>query len=98
MPATRTSGVAHMAEALERGQAGMVNWVRFALVHLELGLGHYLAAVENALPIYKDDIPSFIGSWVLPNLIEAAVRSGNEETAREVLGRLSERAGASGTP
>jgi DNA-binding CsgD family transcriptional regulator len=94
----RASGVAHMAEALERGQAGMVNWVRFALVHLDLGLGHYLAAVENALPIYKDDIPSFIGSWVLPNLIEAAVRSGNVETARDALGRLSERAGASGTP
>jgi DNA-binding CsgD family transcriptional regulator len=94
----RASGVAEMADALEHGQAGMANWVRFALVHLDLGLCHYLAALENALPIYKDDIPSFIGSWVLPNLIEAAVRSGNEETARDALGRLSERAGASGTP
>jgi DNA-binding CsgD family transcriptional regulator len=64
---------------------------------LELALGRYQAALDNALPLYQDDSP-VAGSWVLPNLVEAAARSGHERAARDALNRLSERAGASGTP
>jgi hypothetical protein len=93
----RASAAAQIAEALERGQFGTANFVRCALLPLDLGLRHYQPALDNALPVYKDD-PPFLGSWVLPNLIEAAVRSGNEQVAREALSRLSERASAGGTP
>ncbi len=93
----RASAAAQISEALERGQFGTANFVRCALLPLELGLRHYQSALDSALPVYKDD-PPFLGSWVLPNLIEAAVRSGNEQGARDALSRLSERAVAGGTP
>jgi DNA-binding CsgD family transcriptional regulator len=64
---------------------------------LDLGLRRYQPALDNALPVYEDD-PPFLGSWVLPNLIEAAVRSGNGQVAREALSRLRVRASAGGTP
>jgi DNA-binding CsgD family transcriptional regulator len=67
-----------------------------ALVLLELGLGNYQAALASALSIYEDDLPWF-GTWVLPDLIEAAVRSGEREVAASALARLSERALASRT-
>jgi DNA-binding CsgD family transcriptional regulator len=93
----RARAADHLAYARERGQTGIVHFARFALMILELGLGRYQAALENALPLYEDDPPS-AGSWVLPNLIEAAARSGQENAARAALCRLSERAIASGTP
>jgi DNA-binding CsgD family transcriptional regulator len=93
----RARAAAHLAYALERGQTGIVNFAHYALMVLELGLGRYQAALENALPIYEGDPPA-AGSWVLPNLVEAAVRSGHESAARHALNRLSERAEASGTP
>jgi DNA-binding CsgD family transcriptional regulator len=94
--AARASVAAHLADAIERGQTGVVHFAHYACLILELGLGHYRAALENALPLYEDDPPS-AGSAVLPNLIEAAARSGHESLARDALNRLSERARASGT-
>jgi DNA-binding CsgD family transcriptional regulator len=93
----RATAAVHLAYALERGQTGIVHFARYALLVLELGLGRYGAALENAFPIYDDDPPS-AGSWVLPNLVEAAVRSRHESAARDALNRLCERARASGTP
>jgi DNA-binding CsgD family transcriptional regulator len=93
----RARAAAHLADALERGQTGIVHFARYALMALELGLGRYQAALENALPIYGDDPPS-AGSWVLPNLVEAAARSGHDGAAQNALNRLSERARASRTP
>ena len=93
----RASAAAKIAEALERGHFGTATFVRCALIPLDLGLRRYQPALDNALPVYKDD-PPFLGSWVLPNLVEAAVRSGNEQAARDALSRLSVRSLASGTP
>jgi DNA-binding CsgD family transcriptional regulator/tetratricopeptide (TPR) repeat protein len=93
----RARAAAHMAYALERGQTSSVILAHYALTVLELGLGRYQAALENALPLYADD-PPVAGSWVLPNLVEAAARSGHDSAAREALKRLAERAEASGTP
>jgi DNA-binding CsgD family transcriptional regulator len=93
----RASVATHRAYALERGQTGRINLAHYALTVLELGLGRYHAALENALPLYQDDSP-VAGSWVLPNVVEAAARSGHQSIARDGLNRLSERAEASGTP
>jgi DNA-binding CsgD family transcriptional regulator len=93
----RAGAAAHLAYALERGQAGIVHFAQYALMILELGLGRYQAALENALPIYDDDPPA-AGSWVLPNLVEAAARSGHHAAARDALHRLTERATAGGSP
>jgi len=93
----RAQAAIHFAYALERGQTSGVTLAHYALMVLELALGRYQAALDNALPLYQDDSP-VAGSWVLPNLVEAAARSGHERAARDALNRLSERAGASGTP
>jgi DNA-binding CsgD family transcriptional regulator len=93
----RSRAAAQLVNALERGQTGLVHFARYALMVLELGLGRYQAALENALPVYEDDPPA-AGSWVLPNLVEAAARSGRESVARDALNRLTERAEVSGTP
>ena len=64
---------------------------------LELGLGNYQAALQCALGVYENDAPYF-GAQVLPNLVEAATRCGETGLAGVALGRLAERALATGTP
>jgi DNA-binding CsgD family transcriptional regulator len=64
---------------------------------LELSLGHYQAALQCALDVYEDDNPD-VGTYVLPDLVEAAARCGQIGLAEAALGRLAERALASGTP
>jgi hypothetical protein len=67
-----------------------------AVALLELGLGNYEAALKSALNVYEDDSP-WVGTQVLPDLIEAAVRTGERGVAASGLARLSERTVASGT-
>jgi DNA-binding CsgD family transcriptional regulator len=66
------------------------------MVILELGLGRYEAALGSASKVYRDD-PPYLGTHVLPDLVEAAIRAGKPSTARSALERLADRALASGT-
>jgi DNA-binding CsgD family transcriptional regulator len=60
------------------------------------GLGEYELAFEAAQKAAAaDEIAT--SSWALCELVEAAVRSGRHEIARESLDQLRERTGASGT-
>ena len=68
----------------------------YTVALLELGLGNYEAALKSALNVYEDDSP-WVGTQVLPDLIEAAVRTGERGVAASGLARLSERTVASGT-
>ena len=63
---------------------------------LEIGLGNYKSAVANLLPVYEEDL-TYLGCWSLPDLVEAASRTGDTDLAQLALDRLSERAVASGT-
>ncbi len=67
----------------------------FYLVPLELSLGHYRQAYDEALPAFRDDRIA-AGTLTLPDLIESAVRCHELDVAREALNRLAERAEASG--
>ncbi len=93
----REHGIRISAE--EEGRGGDVGGYRdqspmyFAV--LELGLGRYRPAYDHALPIYRADRFGF-GTLVLPEIIEAATRCGEMLVAHEALGRLEERAEASG--
>ncbi len=93
----RRAAAAIGREVIDTGRGAQSIWVEYCLVVLELGLGNYQAALRSALSVYEDDGPHF-GTHVLPDLVEAATRCGQAGPAEAALGRLAERAIASGTP
>ena len=68
-----------------------------ALTVLDLARGRYPAALARALEIMHDDRPDH-GTHILPDLVEAASRTGDRTVAAAALDRLAERAVAGGTP
>jgi DNA-binding CsgD family transcriptional regulator len=76
-------------DAVAGGEGLGIQLARWATAILENGLGRHaeaLAAAEQA----SDDTPGpFISAWALPELIEAAVRTGKTELAAEALPRLA---------
>jgi hypothetical protein len=71
-----------MREAIERSQGKIVDFAQYALTILELGLGNYEAALSSALSV-RDDDPPYLGTHVLPDLVEAAARSGASPIPRQ---------------
>jgi len=84
-------------EATGVGRGTQIIFAQYSLAVLELGLGNYQAALRCALSVFQDDHP-FLGTHVLPDLVEAAARCGETGLADAALGRLAERAAAAGTP
>ena len=70
--------------------------IQHGLAVLELGLGNYRAALRAALAVYDADTPP-TGTCVLPDLVEAAARSGETRLAYAALARLTDRALAART-
>jgi DNA-binding CsgD family transcriptional regulator len=85
------------ADAVARGQGFAVSIAQFNVMALELGHGRYEEARVCGLEVFKADA-LYIGSIQLADLIEAAARCDDVDTAHAALERLSERALASGTP
>ncbi|KUI15918.1 LuxR family transcriptional regulator [Mycolicibacterium acapulense] len=84
------------AEGIARGEGRVLGLTGYATALLYNGLGRYeeaLAAAQEACDY--DDFG--IHGWCLFELVEAATRAGADDAARWALGRLEERAGASGT-
>ena len=86
-----------MAGAVAREQGLGVSLAHFLLTKLELSLGHYDQARIHALALFAED-PVYTGTMALGDAVEACVRSGDTESARAALTRLSERAEAGGAP
>jgi len=84
-------------EAIDAGHGAQSIFAQYCLAVLELGLGNYQAALQSAISVYEDDAP-FLGTHVLPDLVEAAARCEQTGSAGAALGRLAERAAAAGTP
>ena len=59
--------------------------VDFVLTILELGHGHYEEARKHALAVYEAD-PLYVGSLSLADLVEAAWRSDDPDSAKLALG------------
>jgi len=93
----RRATAAVAREAAGAGRHGIAVFTQYCLTLLELGLGNYQAALQSARTVYADDAPLF-GVYVLPDLIEAAARCGEAGLAEAALGRLADRARATGTP
>jgi DNA-binding CsgD family transcriptional regulator len=82
------------SRALKAGVA--VNLAMISLTVLEQAQGHYKEALHAALPLFDSDVPPH-GSQVLPEIVEAASRTGDRDVAQRALDRLERRATASGT-
>jgi DNA-binding CsgD family transcriptional regulator len=83
-------------EAPARGDGAVLTAGEAARALLHNGLGHYekaLAAAQQASA--QDELGA--SSMSLPELVEAAVRSGRPQVAADALERLSKRARAAGT-
>jgi ATP/maltotriose-dependent transcriptional regulator MalT len=79
-----------------RGEGSALTAAEYATAILYNGLGEYELAFEGAQKAAAaDDIAT--SSWALCELVEAAVRSGQHEVARESLDQLRVRTSASGT-
>jgi DNA-binding CsgD family transcriptional regulator len=97
--AARAAADAHIEEGLARGQGTHGALVpRMALSFLELGLGNYAAARENAAFVFEPDFLGPVSAWGLADLVEAAARIGDRAQAEVALARLREHAEASATP
>jgi len=83
-------------DAAARGDGVTVSFCEYARTVLHNGLGHYVHALAAAQRAFASD-PLGFSSWLLPELIEAAVRSGRQQVAAEALQQLSVRTRAAGT-
>ncbi|MFC8430184.1 AAA family ATPase [Streptomyces sp. NPDC057253] len=97
--AARDAAGAHIREATAAGREHYGALVpHLALCQLEVALGDYPAALTHGRRVFAADTPGPTSANVLPELVEAAQRSGDPETARAALTRLHTAATASGTP
>jgi ATP/maltotriose-dependent transcriptional regulator MalT len=88
---------ATIKDATVGGEGLAVQYAHWTTAVLDNSLGRYedaMAAAEQASEVTPE---LFIAVWALPELIEAAVRSGNAVLAPAALGRLIDSANASAT-
>ena len=88
---------ATIAEATAGGQGLAVTYARWTAAIINNGLARYDEALAAARQASEDTPGLYVSMWALPELIEAAVRSGNVDIAGDALARLAETTQASGT-
>jgi ATP/maltotriose-dependent transcriptional regulator MalT len=88
---------ATIADAAAAGQGIAVAYARWVSAILHNGLGRYQEALAAARQASEDRSALHISMWALPELIEAAARSGNTHLAGDALARLAEFTQAGGT-
>ena len=86
-----------IAEATAGGQGIAVAYAHWAASILANGLGRYADALAAAQQATRDFPALYVAMWALPELIEAAVRTGNPRIAHDAIARLAEATQAGGT-
>jgi DNA-binding CsgD family transcriptional regulator len=81
---------ASLQQATEGGLGRLVNFANYASSVLDNGLGRHAAALEAARKSFERDQVGF-GPLVLPELAEAASRTGNMALLNDAIGWMSER-------
>jgi DNA-binding CsgD family transcriptional regulator len=82
--------IASAIELAAPGGQGMASaWAHWAAAVLYNGLARYEEAVSAARQATSDSL-NWWSMWVLPELVEAAMRGGGAELARDALERLAE--------
>jgi DNA-binding CsgD family transcriptional regulator len=83
-------------DAMARGEGFVLTFGEHAHAVLHNALGHYETALDNAQRASaQDELHASV--WSLPELVEAAVRSGKPEVATDALERLRQRTKVAGT-
>ncbi len=83
-------------DAIARGEGFVLTFAEHAHAVLHNALGHYETALDNAQRASaQDELHASV--WSLPELVEAAVRSGKPEVAADALERLRQRTQVAGT-
>jgi DNA-binding CsgD family transcriptional regulator len=77
--------------------SGYDDLISYGMIVLELSLGRYAEALNWAVPLFSDDAAPIANS-IMPDLIEAAVRTRDRSTAEAAYHRLQSRATAAGSP
>ena len=83
-------------DAIARGEGFALTFSEHARAVLHNALGHYETALDNAQRASAQD-ELHASAWSLPELVEAAVRSGKPEVAGDALERLRRRTQVAGT-
>ena len=76
-------------DSMARGEGFAVQMSSWSAAVLRNGLGHYAEALAAAEPAAEETYLPLSTQLILPELIEAAVRTGRAALAREALDRLS---------
>jgi DNA-binding CsgD family transcriptional regulator len=84
-------------QATAGGQGIGVQFARWTASILFNGLGRHEPALAAARQATDDGAELFLSSWALPELIEAAVRTGEMQLAADSLERLVDATSAAGT-
>jgi DNA-binding CsgD family transcriptional regulator len=83
-------------DAIARGQGLVLTFAEHARALLHNALGHYDMALDNAQRASAQD-ELHVSVWSLPELVEAAARSGKPDLAAEAVERLRLRTQVAGT-
>ncbi|MEV0588664.1 LuxR C-terminal-related transcriptional regulator [Nonomuraea sp. NPDC050310] len=86
-----------IAEVEVTGQGASVTYANWVAAVLYNGLGRYRDAQAAAVASSESSSDLFIALWALPELVEAACRTGEVEVAEAALARLAESTSAGGT-
>ena len=85
---------ATITDAIARGEGLGIELAQWTTAVLDNGLGRYEDALTAAKQASEETPEPFISAWALPELIEAAVRSGKTRLAGDALQRFAETASA----
>ncbi|HEV2258750.1 MAG TPA: LuxR family transcriptional regulator [Streptosporangiaceae bacterium] len=91
---------AEASAAIEHAAAGGPSaalYAQWAAAVLYNGLARYQEAAASARQATSNTFEYWVSVWALPELVEAAVRAGEVELARDALGRLAETTQPAGT-
>ena len=93
----RAAAAAATRDSTERRSGLGLSAIHLALTLLEISLGSYEAALSSALRTFEEDAIG-VGTMILPEIVEAGARCGDDQAASAALGRLAERAMAGDAP
>jgi DNA-binding CsgD family transcriptional regulator len=81
---------AAIADATARGQGIALTYAAWAASILANGLGRFADALAAAQQASHDSPALYVAMWALPELVEAAVRTGNTQLAHDAIARLTD--------